>query len=118
MTALSCTLVRRPMVMGATSPRTTAPNQKLASSPMVMSPVRVQFQAANQLPGVWVIRFIPRGRLRPVGGEIQSHFRIDGDKTGLDIERTGQRRGVEADAGAASGLGVVNEFLQDRRGQT
>lgn len=39
MTALSWTLTRRPRVMGATSPRRTALNQREDCGPMVTSPV-------------------------------------------------------------------------------
>src|SRR5262249_46590412 len=58
-TALSCTLTREPIVTGATSPRTTAPNQKLASSPIVSSPVSVVVLETYQFCGVLVKSFIP-----------------------------------------------------------
>ncbi len=52
--APSCTFTRRPIVTGATSPRTTALNQKLASSPTSTSPTIVLPRATKYPAGVCV----------------------------------------------------------------
>jgi hypothetical protein len=47
MTTPSCTFTRLPMTTGATSPRTTALNQKLLNSPAVTSPMIVALWATK-----------------------------------------------------------------------
>src|SRR3712207_7833452 len=67
----SCTLTRRPIVTGATSPRTTALNQKLDNSPTATSPTTVLLWARKYPPADRVNRGMP-GRSEEHTSELQS----------------------------------------------
>ena len=78
MTALSCTLVRAPMVISPPSPRRTAPGQTDDSAPMVTDPITVASgwtNASGAMVGLGITecvdghpRTVPSAKLQPRTG--------------------------------------------------